>query len=61
MTAPEALAFLARERRTVLLGGVAVILHGMNRSTKTLTSGWTHTPIPICPRANMDFGESLFV
>jgi hypothetical protein len=34
MTAPEALAFLARERRTVLLGGAAVILHGMNRSTK---------------------------
>src|ERR1700751_213710 len=61
MTAPEALAFLARERRTVLLGGVAVILHGMNRSTKTLTSGWTHTPIPICPRANRDLSGSLFV
>jgi hypothetical protein len=34
VTAPEALAFLAKERRTVLLGGAAVILHGMNRSTK---------------------------
>jgi hypothetical protein len=35
MTAPEALAFLARERRTVLLGGAAVILHGMNPHTGT--------------------------
>ena len=34
VTAREALEFLASRRRTVLLGGAAVILHGMNRMTK---------------------------
>jgi hypothetical protein len=34
MTAQEAVAFLASKRRTVLLGGLAVILHGLSRSTK---------------------------
>jgi hypothetical protein len=34
MTAREAVTFLAGKRRAVLLGGMAVILHGLNRSTK---------------------------
>jgi len=34
MTAQEAVAFLASKRRTVLLGGMAVILHGLSRNTK---------------------------
>lgn len=34
MTAQEAVAFLAERRRTVLLGGMAVILYGLNRNTK---------------------------
>jgi hypothetical protein len=34
MTAQEAVAFLASKRRTVLLGGLAVILHGLSRNTK---------------------------
>ena len=34
MTAQEAVAFLAGRRRTVLLGGMAVILHGLSRNTK---------------------------
>jgi hypothetical protein len=36
MNAQEVLAFLAGQRRTVLLGGMAVILHGLNRSTKDI-------------------------
>jgi hypothetical protein len=34
MTAQEAVAFLASKRRTVLLGGMAMILHGLSRNTK---------------------------
>jgi hypothetical protein len=34
MTAQEAVAFLAGKRRAVLLGGMAMILHGLSRSTK---------------------------
>jgi hypothetical protein len=34
MTSQEAVAFLASKRRTVLLGGLAVILHGLSRNTK---------------------------
>ena len=34
MIAQEAVAFLAGKRRTVLLGGMAVILHGLSRNTK---------------------------
>jgi hypothetical protein len=34
MTAQEAVAFLASKRRTVLIGGLAVILHGLSRNTK---------------------------
>ena len=34
MTAQEAVVFLANRRRVVLLGGMAVILHGLSRSTK---------------------------
>ncbi|MBV8223902.1 MAG: hypothetical protein JO232_01795 [Verrucomicrobia bacterium] len=34
MTARDALEFLASRRRTVLMGGTAVILHGLNRMTK---------------------------
>lgn len=34
MNAQEVVAILAGQRRTVLLGGMAVILHGLNRSTK---------------------------
>jgi hypothetical protein len=34
MTAQEAVEFLAGERRAVLLGGLAVILHGLSRNTK---------------------------
>jgi len=34
MTAKDAVSFLAGNRRTVLLGGMAVILHGLSRSTK---------------------------
>ena len=34
MTSQEAVAFLAGKRRTVLLGGLAVILHGLSRNTK---------------------------
>jgi hypothetical protein len=34
MTAQEAVAFLAGKRRTVLFGGLAVILHGLSRNTK---------------------------
>src|SRR5271165_855222 len=34
MTAQKAVAFLASKRRTVLLGGMAVILHGLSRNTK---------------------------
>ena len=34
MRAPDALEFLAGKRRTVLLGGAAVILHGLSRLTK---------------------------
>ena len=34
MTAQEAVAFLAGKRRTVLLGGMAMILHGLSRNTK---------------------------
>jgi hypothetical protein len=34
MTAREAVAFLASKRRAVLLGGMAMILHGLSRSTK---------------------------
>jgi hypothetical protein len=34
MTAQEAVVFLANRRRMVLLGGIAVILHGLSRSTK---------------------------
>ena len=34
MTSQEAVGFLASKRRTVLLGGMAVILHGLSRNTK---------------------------
>jgi hypothetical protein len=34
VTARDALEFLASRRRTVLLGGAAVILHGLNRMTQ---------------------------
>jgi hypothetical protein len=34
MTSQEAVAFLASKRRSVLLGGLAVILHGLSRNTK---------------------------
>ena len=34
MTAQEAVAFLATKRRIVLLGGMAMILHGLSRNTK---------------------------
>lgn len=44
MTAQEVVALLAGERRTVLLGGMAVILHGLNRSTKDIDM-WID-PIP---------------
>ena len=37
MTAREALEFLASRRRTVLLGGAAVILHGMNRMVQGMS------------------------
>jgi hypothetical protein len=36
MNAQEVVAFLASQRRTVLLGGMAVILHGLSRSTKDI-------------------------
>jgi len=36
MNAQELVAVLANQRRTVLLGGMAIILHGLNRSTKDI-------------------------
>lgn len=36
MKAQEAIEFLAKRNRTLLLGGMAVILHGMSRTTKDI-------------------------
>jgi hypothetical protein len=40
VTARDALEFLASRRRTVLMGGAAVILHGLNRMTRTVAAGY---------------------
>jgi hypothetical protein len=54
MRALDALEFLAGKRRTILLGGVAVILHGLSRLTKDFDVWQDPLPDPITWASGVD-------